>query len=576
MQVKSIFRSEYPAPETFWRADAFRPPLLSRNGHGSGNGALGAELLAVDVPKKGSLDRGSHQYIRMEFCAGGDLEDVVRRAGQLAVPDVRALFFQMCYALYACREKLALRHFDVKLLNFFVTNGAALLPPAHQHRARQHAAEVHLHVGFGEHVFAVPLSGPGLSVVKLADFGTSAVGGAALGDPIGAPQFTTLENTPPEFLICGSAARQVPFDPPGTTHRPSFTSRHADPFARTLLTRHPHSPTATSGLLRRHLPARPVGLPLAHRPGAPLTCLDAPPEPHPGPSNLSPPPTHPPVAGSRRPTHRPPVPTPSRLACVCQEPYEELLAGVRCPAYLKQELRRYWETEDMDSPYYVVGETMRSLDPGDDEEGSDDEAQAGERAEPGDVLYHTLYRYLVLFAPEDDGGDDATAAAVGGARFSRLYDGVPLWGAMLDAVGLLPLPAGGGAPRRGKRKPSERDRALRDASVRQFAADRGQWSLHVGAHPVAASARARLQALGGDAARRLFDRLVHFDPARRCTMHEALLSPVFACYRQPHSGHHGPRAGAGPGEGVVAFLHYHRPRALAFAAAGGASTLPMV
>ena len=94
----------------------------------------------MDVPKKSSMDRGSHQYIRMEFCSGGDLEDVVRRAGQLAVPDVRALLFQMCYALYACREKLALRHFDVKLLNFFVTHGAALLPPAQQHRARQDSA----------------------------------------------------------------------------------------------------------------------------------------------------------------------------------------------------------------------------------------------------------------------------------------------------------------------------------------------------------------------------------------------------------------------------------------------------
>jgi len=251
----------------------------------------------------------------------------------------------------------------------------------------------------------------------------------------------------------------------------------------------------------------------------------------------------------------------------------------------------------VDSPYHVVGETMRSLDPGDaetgsdEEEGEDDGRAAGARGDegraeaPGDVLYHTLYRYLVLFAPyDDDGGSglggDADSGSGGGSggggggsgvRFSRLYDGVPLWASALDAIGLLP--AGG---RRGKpRKPSERERALRDASVRQFAADRGQWSLHRGTHPVAADARARLYALGGDAARRLFDRLVHFDPARRCTMHEALLSPVFACYRQ-HPHQH-PSAGVGAGVGVgVAYMHYYRPRALTSAAAGGASSLPML
>ena len=52
---------------------------------------------------------------------------MVRRAGQLELPDVRSMLFQMFYALYACREKLALRHFDIKLLNFFVTKGLAVL-----------------------------------------------------------------------------------------------------------------------------------------------------------------------------------------------------------------------------------------------------------------------------------------------------------------------------------------------------------------------------------------------------------------------------------------------------------------
>ena len=42
---------------------------------------------------------------------------------------MRSMLFQIFYAMYACREKLALRHFDVKLLNFFVTKGLAILSP---------------------------------------------------------------------------------------------------------------------------------------------------------------------------------------------------------------------------------------------------------------------------------------------------------------------------------------------------------------------------------------------------------------------------------------------------------------
>ena len=38
-----------------------------------------------------------------------------------------------------------------------------------------------------------------------------------------------------------------------------------------------------------------------------------------------------------------------------QEPYEELLQDIRCPAYLKQELSVHWETTDARSPYYVIG-----------------------------------------------------------------------------------------------------------------------------------------------------------------------------------------------------------------------------
>ena len=294
------------------------------------------------------------------------------------------------------------------------------------------------------------------------------------------------------------------------------------------------------------------------------------------------------------------------------EPYEEALAAVRCPAYLRAVLRSHWETDDTDSPYFVVGEVLRSLThitatataaaaAADDSMAGDSEeddpghghgtwkdtghpttsiADVGLHppAAPCDALYDTFYRYLVLFAPAEGARTGAGGLDDARAAFCGVYAGIPLWGAALHAVGIHAISSSAAA------YPDVPGinadvHTLRDACVRQYTADHGQWAWHTGTHPVINHARARLHALGGEAAYRLFDRLVHFDPARRCTMHEALLSPVFACYRQhPHqhpSAGVGAGAGAGAGAGV-AYMHYYRPRALTSAAAGGASSLPML
>lgn len=63
----------------------------------------------------------------MEYCPGGDLEDIIRRAVLLDVNTIKIMLFQMLFAFYSCREKLCMRHFDVKLLNFFVSTGKSLL-----------------------------------------------------------------------------------------------------------------------------------------------------------------------------------------------------------------------------------------------------------------------------------------------------------------------------------------------------------------------------------------------------------------------------------------------------------------
>ena len=163
---------------------------------------------SLEFPKKNSYQRGSFQYIRMEFCSGGDLEEVVRRAGQLDVSTVKSILFQIFFAFYAGREKLCLRHFDVKLLNFFVSNGSCLLSNSQKEEYDRMTSNnndesnsyyntgdnVKMRVGFGDHVFALSLQTSSLSVVKLADFGTSAVGAAGLGDSVSAQQVISDKN----------------------------------------------------------------------------------------------------------------------------------------------------------------------------------------------------------------------------------------------------------------------------------------------------------------------------------------------------------------------------------------------
>ena len=217
--VSSVFQSEYSAPDCLWRNTQKNNLLLK-------NCDERTQISAVDLPKKNQLQKGNFQYIKMEFCSGGDLEDLVRRAVRLDVQIVRSILFQMFFAFYTCREKFNLRHFDVKLLNFFVSTGGSLLSPIqrlqHEENEKSHNYEnnnnndsnrnkyndkynnnnnnsnnnndnqlVKMKVGFGDIIFSIPLLIDSLCVVKLADFGTSAVGAANLGESITQQQVRT-------------------------------------------------------------------------------------------------------------------------------------------------------------------------------------------------------------------------------------------------------------------------------------------------------------------------------------------------------------------------------------------------
>lgn len=63
--------------------------------------------------------KGRYQYIRMEFCDGGDLEEYIRRQPDGLLPVETAVLpflFQMAFALFAGQREYSLRHFDVKVL----------------------------------------------------------------------------------------------------------------------------------------------------------------------------------------------------------------------------------------------------------------------------------------------------------------------------------------------------------------------------------------------------------------------------------------------------------------------------
>ena len=155
------------------------------------------------------------------------------------IGEVPSILFQMAFSLYAARHQAALCHYDIKLLNFLVQNvpTASLddIDAGTGATAPQSGLGLSYSIGsatfqLGEHGGDVASpnrgggAGTGMSrVVKLADFGTSFFDGvsgsgassgseeavAKIGARVEDPRFfTTLENTPIDFLILGTEAMQ--------------------------------------------------------------------------------------------------------------------------------------------------------------------------------------------------------------------------------------------------------------------------------------------------------------------------------------------------------------------------------
>lgn len=147
---------------------------------------------------------GLFQFMRAELCTGGDAERYIQEQPDRSLPaaTIRSLLFQLCFSLYAARERLSLRHYDVKLLN-------VLLQPARTLVTTEEAAQVELRYGFGQHQFRLALDADAGMVVKWADWGTADSSVETLGTACGPQHVTTVENAPPELWILGDGAVQV-------------------------------------------------------------------------------------------------------------------------------------------------------------------------------------------------------------------------------------------------------------------------------------------------------------------------------------------------------------------------------
>jgi serine/threonine protein kinase len=129
-----------------------------------------------------------------------------------AAVSARSQLWQMAFSLYASRERLRLRHGDVKLLNFFLTGpdqvAAGVIPRL---PSPAPLTDLQLRYGLGDDVYATTLPFPSPEghgwVVKLADYGTASTDPASLDGPVRPHHFTTLENCPPEYLTEGDTAR---------------------------------------------------------------------------------------------------------------------------------------------------------------------------------------------------------------------------------------------------------------------------------------------------------------------------------------------------------------------------------
>ena len=186
--TRGVFTLPYEPPHTHWGSKKNKFPK-------------GRKFNASSINRKPREPKnpapGRFQFIRMELCNRGDAEDFISKqpGKQLDRHAARCALFQIAFALHVGAERFSLKHYDIKLLNVFI-------------QATESPHPMVLRYSLGSHTFALNMPGDMAFIAKLADYGTANIKSESNGQPVTVAQFTTLENTPPEFMVLGDNATQ--------------------------------------------------------------------------------------------------------------------------------------------------------------------------------------------------------------------------------------------------------------------------------------------------------------------------------------------------------------------------------
>lgn len=187
--TRGVFTCSYPPPSANWGSAENKKP--------KGGSYIEGQIKRAPRQPKHAYP-GRYQYIRMELCSQGDAEEYLKRqADHILSPAMsQAFLFQIAFALHAAADRFSLKHYDLKMLNVFVQEIDAT------------TENVVLRYAFGSHTFCLRMKSASAVLAKLADYGTANISAESNGLPVTIAQFTTLENTPPDFMILGDEAHQ--------------------------------------------------------------------------------------------------------------------------------------------------------------------------------------------------------------------------------------------------------------------------------------------------------------------------------------------------------------------------------
>ena len=406
-----------------------------------------------------------------------------------------------------------------------------------------HSSTVRMRVGFGSHIYTVPLKTDKHSLVKLrlSDCSGAVCGSQSLGEPISVAHFPTLENTAPEYLFQGSACRQSCL---ADTYALGLSYVHllagTDPYNEMM--HEVHCPAYLSKKLGEIWYDRAAD---GDEAGDCFNVLRQ-------------------VVRSYSSTE----------ACTagevdyagvgvhedddvyidCAKNDQERvtdsrsgsggirgIGGIRGGAGL--DIKFHTSSSSSSSSSYSPASTSHAPYSLNHDRSSIDDMNMRHAKT---TLFDTLYRYMVLFGVSI--AKDLKTEHYEG--HDPLFLSNPVWHAVQEALGLYhdyfrndrsgcpildngkktTLQVKGGKGKKGSK-------AARDSKLycmNQFREDLGLWSMHLGRHAKMHSCRSRLSALGPTALS-LLESMVHLDPTRRVSMFEALHSPMFASLREVQS-----------------------------------------